>query len=273
MLLDNPALRTLLSRLRLRPVRSANQPAELQSRSWPFLQLSASMLVACAIPLAGCGSMSPPMTPPPPPSPTPVNLLLTSTANDKLVQFDLSIVSITLFDKAGNSVTLFKNANLGTGSIGATEFMHLNGVLEPLVTASVAQGSYTAAIVTAGYCDLTYVTDTPTSGLEIFTDADLQCGQGTTSATVNLPSPITISGSGMALSLNLQVAQSYTLTGTGASATYTISPVFTLQALPISSQPSTEQNGRITGIDAQIISVNATGEGFMAKQATGFLWT
>jgi hypothetical protein len=75
----------------------------------------------------------------------------------------------------------------------------------------------------------------------------------------------------MALSLNLQVPQSYTLTGTGTAppATYTISPVFTLAAIPISAQPINGQNGKITGIDALIISLNATGNTLVVQTPDG----
>jgi hypothetical protein len=229
-------------------------------------------LVNSAILLGGCGSgMSTPIIPPPPPGPTTVAVLLSSTANDKLTNFDLSIANITLADKAGNSVVLYSNPNaLAPGSLSATEFMHLNGVSEPLVAVSVPQGTYSAATVTAGWCDFTNVFNTPGGGLERSTYAEAQCGQGTGNTTVNLPSPITISASPIVLSLNLQVPQSYTLNGMGASATYTISPVFTLTPVPVFSPPTNEQNGKISEVDAQIASINATGSGFVAKTSDGF---
>jgi|SRR5579859_115146 len=218
---------------------------------------------------SGCSTgMS--MNPPPPPNPTAVALLLSSTANDRLMQFQLSIVSITLADKAGHSATLYTNANLGPGAAGATEFMHLNGVSEPLVTVSVPQGTYSTASVTAGYCDFTNAFDDSTGGLTISTYAEGLCGQGTGNTTVNLPNPITISSSPMALSLNLQVPQSYTLNGMGASATYTISPVFTLASIPISSLSTNNQNGKITGIDAQITAIDSAGNGLTVKTGSGF---
>lgn len=207
----------------------------------------------------------------PPPSPATVALLLSSTANDRLVQFQLSIVSITLADKSGHSVALYNNANLGPGAVGTTEFMHLDGASEPLVTVSVPQSTYSTASVTVGYCDFTNAFDTSGGGLTISTYAEGLCGQGTGNATVNLPSPITVSSSPMALSLNLQVPQSYTLNGMGSSATYTISPVFTLASIPISAQPANNQNGKVTGIDAQITSISATGNGLAVKTGSGFL--
>src|SRR5580692_10691479 len=114
-------------------------------RSSPLLFLFFTLsLVTSAILLGGCGSaMSTPIFPPPPPGPTTVAVLLSSTGNDKLTNFDLSIANITLADKAGNSVVLYNNPNaLAPGSLSATEFMHLNGVSEPLVAVSVPQGTY-----------------------------------------------------------------------------------------------------------------------------------
>jgi hypothetical protein len=244
-------------------------------RSWRLLLLFFTLSPAIsAILLGGCGSaMSTPIIPPPPSGPTTVAVLLSSTANDKLTNFDLSIANITLADKAGNAVVLYNNASaLAPGSLSATEFMHLNGVSEPLVAVSIPQGTYSAATVTAGWCDFTNVFNTPAGGLQRSTYAEAQCGQGTGSTTVNLPSPITINGSPMALSLNLQVPESYTLNGIGASAAYTISPVFTVTPVPISSPPTNEQHGKITGVDAQVVSINTTGNGFAVKTVDGFSW-
>jgi len=244
-----------------------------RSRSIPFpAQFSALLALLLGASIAsGCSSGMPmSMVPPPPPGPTTVPLLLSSTANDKLVQFQLSIVSITLTDKSGHSVPLYSNANLGPGAVGATEFMHLNGVSEPLVTASIPQGTYSMASVIVGFCDYTNAFDDSMGGLTISTYAEGLCGQGTGNTTVNLPSPIAISSSPMALSLNLQVPQSYTLNGMGASATYTISPVFTLSPVPISSRPANNQNGKVTGINAQITSINTSGNGFIVKTGDGF---
>ena len=71
----------------------------------------------------------------------------------------------------------------------------------------------------------------------------------------------------MALSLNLQIPLSYALSGAGTAlpASYTISPVFNLTPIAISSQPTNQENGKITGIDAQIVSINAAGNSFVAQ--------
>jgi hypothetical protein len=195
-------------------------------------------------------------------------VLMTSTANDELEDFGLGIASITLIGTAGNSVVLYSNPNsVGITATGPAEWMHLNGASEPLVTVNIPQGTYTSAIVKAGGCGFCVVQISPTGGLGEYIYSQGTCGQGTGNTTVNLPSPITITGPAMALSLNLQVAQSYTLTASGTSspASYTISPVFTLTPVAISSQPTNEQNGKMGPILSQITSVNSAGNSFVAQ--------
>jgi hypothetical protein len=195
-------------------------------------------------------------------------VLLTSTANDKLVEFHVTIASINLSDAKGNSVPLYNipSALLSNVPAGAGEFLHLNGVSQPLVTVSVPQGIYTSASVKVAGCGFTDVTLNSSGGLTESTDAQGLCSQGTGDSTVNLPSPITIGGSAMALSLNLQVPQSYTLatSPTAPPPNYTISPVFTLAAFPISTL-----NAKITGIDAVITSLNVAGNTFVAQTPDG----
>jgi hypothetical protein len=221
---------------------------------------------------AGCGASN---SSPSPVGNTSVILLLTSTANDKLEDFLVTIASVSVTNEEGKAVTLYSNnTNAGIAGLDVpAEFMHLNGVTEPLVTVSVPRGTYTSASVIAGYCSITDIWADSSGGIHDETEAETLCAQGTGNSTVNLTSPIIVDGSAMALSLNLQVSQSYTLSGTGTSATYTISPVFTFSAIPISSQPTNDENGKITGIDAQITSTNETGNSFVAQTADGISLT
>lgn len=247
---------------------------QLKSRSYfAYVLLLPTVAVSACI-LTGCGSPGMPMVNPPP-SPTSVVVLLTSTANDKLVDLRVTIASITLADQAGKQVTLYNNPGALNPGIptGPGEFLHLNGRSEPLVTVSVPQGTYTKATVKVGSCQFTAVSLNSSGGLVDSTYAEGLCGQGTGDASVNIPSPITISGPVMALSLNMQVPQSYTINGTGASASYTIAPVFTLSPAAISSQPTNDQNGKFTGINAQITFVNATANSFLAQTSDGISLT
>jgi hypothetical protein len=225
--------------------------------------------------LSGCnsGSMSV-SNPPPNGGMTSVVMLATSTGNDQLVQYRLGINSISLADESGSTVTLYTNSNPQGGTTGSIEFMHLNGVSEPIFTAQVPQGVYPAAIVVVGGCSFTTVTLTGMGGSEESTDAQGLCAQGTGQTTVNLPAPITISGATMALSLNLQVSQSYTLSPTGIPPPgYTFSPTFTLTPVKLAAPPTTNQNGKFVGINAVITLLNAMNNSFVAQIPDGFSLT
>jgi len=203
---------------------------------------------------------------------TNVMVLMTSTANDQLVGFQVNIANIALADKAGNSALLYNNPSaLGVGGAGPGEWMHLNGFSEPLVTTvSVPQGTYTSATLTAGACwfaVLALAASASEWGPNIY--AYEPCTLGGGMPTVNLPSPIAISGPDMVLSLNLQVPQSYTLNTSTSPATFTISPVFTLTPVAISSPPTNEQNGKLGPILSLINSVSSTGNSFVAQTSNG----
>ena len=116
----------------------------LTGHPFSILLLTLAATISVSV-LMGCGSGSPMQGPPPPVGNTNVVVLLTSTANDQLVSFNALIQSIALVDKAGTSVTIFTNPQ-SLSPLG--EWMHLNGASAPLPTVSVAQGSYTSAVVT-----------------------------------------------------------------------------------------------------------------------------
>lgn len=226
-----------------------------------------SILNMLALFLNGCGSANTPVVPPTPGT-TNVVVLLTSTANDRLVFFNLAISNISLTDSTGKSVTLFDNPN-AAAPLYPTEYVHLNGVSEPLVTATIPQGVYPTASIKAGYCSFTNVWVNSSGALNEDTYAQGLCAQGTGTTVVTLPSPITVSGQTMALSVNLQVPQSYTLNGTGATASYSISPAFSLTPIHVRSNPTSEANGKINGINAQIASINAASNAFVAQLTDG----
>lgn len=203
---------------------------------------------------------------------TTVVVLLTSTANDQLADFGVSIETLQLLDASGHAVTLYTYNNQ---TRGAGEFMHLNGTSEPLVIVSVPRGTYTSATMGIDNCGFTTIRfGAPSQGQQntLITSvyAEGVCNQGTGTATVDLPSPIRVSGNAMALSLNLQVSQSYTLMGVGTNnTTYTVSPVFTLTATPISSHPTNDSNGKVSGVEAEIASVNTAQSTFIANSEDG----
>ena len=83
--------------------------------------------VALAGAVAGCGSGTN-MTGPVLRGNTTVVVLLSSTANDQISQFNVSFNSLALTSQSGKVVNLFTTAQ-------KAEFMHLNGSAEPLITA------------------------------------------------------------------------------------------------------------------------------------------
>jgi hypothetical protein len=197
-------------------------------------------------------------------------VLMTSTANDQLVNFGINLASLALGNSAGNSVVLYDNPNaLGIAYVLPGEWIHLNGVSEPLVTVSVPQGTYTSATLTAGACSFTFLAVNASGSWGSNTNEDSPCGLKGAVPAVNLPSPITISGSDMVLSLNFQVPESYTLNTSTSPATFTISPVFTLTPVAISSPPTNQRNGKIGPIFSLINSINSTGNSFVAQTANG----
>jgi hypothetical protein len=227
-----------------------------------FLNWCSRILVSsAAIFLAGCGSASNTLVVSP--APTNVTVLFSSTANDQLTQFELTVLSITLTNKAGSTVTVFTNPLAG-GPAHYVEFIRLNANSEPLVTLTVPRDVYTTAAVTFQNPGLIYVTVDPTGALTTHTDAD---GIGTESATVHLASPITVSGPAMGLLLELQVSPSETFTAGPNGDTFTIAPIFNLTPVAISSHPTNDQNGQETGIDGMVASVNASGNSFSIQTA------
>lgn len=189
-------------------------------------------------------------------------VLASSTANDQLVEFPLTLKSLTLTSQSGKTVTLF------SGPLSA-EFIHLNGNIEPLATATVPQGIYTSA--SAAYGGTAPVCVGLGSG-DILIDGALN-GPGTPTVTVNLPQPITVTGTAMGLVLNLQVSNSAPFSG-GCEQALTnsvpIAPVFNLTPLVIAANPTNSSNGKALGLQGAIASIDATGTGFTVSAPIGY---
>jgi hypothetical protein len=189
---------------------------------------------------------------------TTVVVLASSTANDQLAQFPVTLKNLTLTSQSGNKVTVF------SAPVSA-EFIHLNGTLEPLATATIPQGTYTSA--TAVYDGANAVC----IGLQIV-DGAIN-GPGTPNTTVTLPSPIEVTGTAMGLVLNLQVSQSAPFTGgcvQGFTLPAAISPVFNLTPLSIATQPTNSANGKALGLEGTIASIDSTGTGFTVASLVGY---
>jgi hypothetical protein len=207
--------------------------------------LAAALLVSVVL---GCGTHTP-VVGPVKGEFTTVTPLLSSSANDELSAYFMTIESIALTNQAGGTVKVFNTPQW-------VEWIGLNGGSAPLASASLAQGVYTSATVTYQSPTFTCLFYNASNGDD--TSSTYAGASGT--ATVNLASPITISGNAMDLSLILDVPQSFTLPGGCAGATsHSLTPAFTLSPLTIANPPTNDQNGKETGIDGSVVSVNSSG--------------
>jgi hypothetical protein len=220
--------------------------------------LALALSSTAALIIAGCGSgsgMSAPQTPPPPPAMKAVTVVLSSTANDQLSEFDIGIQGISLTSASGRKVSVLSQGR-------QTEFIHLNGATEPLITATIPEDVYTAATVTVGSSTFTCITLQPDGSLVI---ALFAYGQTpTANVTVTLPTAVTVGGDTIGLSLDMLVSQSasWSSCSAGPSAPYAIMPTFTLSALGSSSQAAASQNGAVAGLDGQVTSLDSDSGGF-----------
>ena len=177
-------------------------------------------------------------------------MLASSTANDQVSDFDLTVQSLTLTDQAGKTVSVISASS-------PTEFFHLNGNIEPLTTVSIPQDVYTSATMTLEGAVFVCI-EQESGGDLLFSHYSID-NQG---PVVNLTAPITVTGSNMVLSLNLLVSQSAIFPSCYSQPTfagYSMSPTFSLTPLSSSPSPTNAGNGLVTGLEATIASVGATG--------------
>jgi hypothetical protein len=106
----------------------------------------------------GCGSNGSSMTTPRFVGNTNVTVMVTSTANDQVTDFNLQFKTMTLTNQTGKAVTLLSSPQ-------PSEFMHVNGGTEPLMTVSIPQDIYTSAAVTLGGAEFVCVSQDPNGGL------------------------------------------------------------------------------------------------------------
>jgi len=212
----------------------------------------ALIVVAAAIFSTSCGSSSMSKTPPLTGN-TAVTVVVSSTANDQLSEFDLGFQSITLTSQSG------KTATLASSGLGA-EFMHLNGVAQPLLTATIPQDIYTSASVTLGGGAFVCIALGQFDGEQTLSSATYTLFPPT--ATVNFPSPLTVTGTSMALSLDLLVSQSATIgdcVNVDGFYGFSAAPTFSLTPLTLAASPTNSANGKVMGIDGEVTGVSSGG--------------
>ena len=187
---------------------------------------------------------------------TQATVLLTSTANDQLSEFDLALQTIQLTSQSGTTVSLLASPQ-------PSEYIHLNGGIDLLTTVTVPQGIYTSATATIGYADFTCMAVLPANSNSpgsLSFDSFAYGYTPNSNVTVNLPAPVTISGASMGLLLDLQVSQSAAFPSTcyfSGVPTYSITPTFNLSGLTFSSQPQSPATGRINSLEGKIVSLTS----------------
>ena len=225
-------------------------------RAFPRVNLVPCLFLLVALSLTlGCGSSSPTVSVPPPlQGNTAVTLLLSSTANGQLLNYDMAIQSLTLTSKSGKTVTLI-------ASTQPAEFVHLNGLVEPYGTMTVPQDIYASATAKVGRSDFTCMTVQGPNAANPGSLTLASYGYGyvpDAAVAVNLANPITITGNTMALKLDLQISQSASFPSscyTGQSQTpYAITPTFELSATG---------NGKIAGLVGEIQTIGTSGNQFV----------
>jgi hypothetical protein len=235
-------------------------PALLRS-SWSRLAFATLILAAVVSFTTGCGSSG--MSKASLTGNTDVTVMVSSTASDQLSEFDLGFQGITLTSQSGKTATLLLLHASGP-PVGA-EFMHINGTVEPLATASIAQDVYTSATVTLGSGGFTCIALGPVDGQETLSSANFSLLGPASTVTVSLPSPITVTGASMALSLNLLVSQSATFPdclNVDGFTGFSMTPTFNLTPLSVSASPTNSANGKVAALDGQITALAAAGNGF-----------
>ncbi|MFZ0759571.1 MAG: DUF5666 domain-containing protein [Candidatus Sulfotelmatobacter sp.] len=233
--------------------------------SFPRQQLFAisfTLTIAAALLTTGCGSSG--TTPPKFSGNTPVTVLLASSGNDQVTQFAVELQTLTLTSQSGKTVTLLSSQQ-------PSEFMHLNGGIEPLATVNVPQDIYTSATATFGGAVYVCVAQVPGAGLGIVNYSVINQGP-----TVNLASPITVTGSSMALLLDMQVSSSAvfpTCWTTPPFEGFSMTPTFNLAPLVLSTSPTNSGNGKVSGLVATVASVGTTPSNLTLTIAGGPLGT
>jgi len=220
--------------------------------SFVLSNCSRRTLLATALLLSACGSggnggsaAAPALT-----GTTVVTLVLGGTANDRLAEYDVSIQGITLTSQAGKTVSVL-------GTTQQTEFVHVNGAVQPLLTATVPQDVYVAAAVTIGATSLTCLSLNSLGGLDVSEFAD----NGTPPVTtVRLPKTITITGTSLGLELEMQVSQSATFSSCagGSGATFEFMPTFVLSAFELPTA-ATSASPVLGTLDGQVTAVDGAG--------------
>lgn len=221
-------------------------------------------LLFAALLTAGCGA-GPMRTPVQTQSGnTSVTVVASGVANDQLSKFLVEISSISLIDASGKTVPL------STIPI-SIDFIRINGLAEPFVTATVPQGVYTSASISVDDGTFTYVCLNPSTGGLV--ESQSAVGQiAASNVSISLPAPLTISGPSMVLSLKMLVSQSASFLPCDRNGdnSYSITPTFTLSPMTLSASSTNSTGGKVAGLLGSVASIDGNGSGFVADDITAY---
>lgn len=212
----------------------------------------AALAAALAGLLAGCGGGggNGSSAAPPPPAISTATVVISSTANGHLISYGAELQSITLTNAAGNSVTLMSSAQAQ-----GREFIHVNGTIEPLLTVTIPQDTYTSAAATLSGTAVSCLGINSSTGL---LEGSGNAGSATPTATVTLPQPLVVNSPTVGLMLTLLVSQSASVDcgQDDAFQTAKTNPAFTLTSFAIASEPDSPMNGAVDALQGQVTNVD-----------------
>jgi hypothetical protein len=232
----------------------------LTRRAAPHVLLSITwlawggLIVGCSS--GGSGGASPASSNPTP-AVTTVTVVLSSDANDQFTDFDAVLQGITLTNSSGKSVTLLSQ------SLG-TEFVHLNGLIEPMITGTLPQDTYTAATVSVGGAAFTCVFLDTNGGLQV---SEFAYGYvPAPNVSVSLPANLLVTGDSMGMTLRMLVQQSATLSSCSGGASYAITPAFTLTSFDIANAPPGSASNTVLSLEGVVTAVSGSSGSFEVQR-------
>jgi hypothetical protein len=182
---------------------------------------------------------------------TPVRI--TDAASDQILAVSLTLNSMVLTDSTGKVTT-----NLLPASGILFEASHLDAVQEPLFSPAIPEDTnpYVSMTLIYSNAQVAYM-DSTTHAIDLVT-ATL----ANTSQTITFSAPVTISNTTTSLLIDFLVPKSVTISGS----TVTVTPQFTVGAVPITSSLAVTHKGKVTAIS------NSTNS-FTITDASGTVFT
>jgi hypothetical protein len=169
-----------------------------------------------------------------------VPLLITSDAPlGPLLAFELQIDSVTLTDSCGKTVSLLSQPL-------TVEWTHVNGASEPLLIASVPQGTYTSAAVTYENPNIAYLWPSKLNFVSNEVTTGVMTGQ------VTLPSEIVVNGTATSIVLDTLLTQPVTTNST----INTVTPAFQVTQQQVAPNPTIDTNGK-EGLRGLVVSAGS----------------